>query len=163
MILSVKNIDHNERLSEETMCYAADIFVDGEKVGTAQNRGHGASTTIHPAEPFDKNRPVIKELRRRVDAMPPEQTEWGELDRRLDNIVDALVSDAIDYKRFSAHFKKKTYFFAEKSLYAIDAPPSGAVRKRIEKDHGDAKILNDLEWPISKEIPPVGAAASEEG
>lgn len=162
MILSVKNIDHNERLSEETMCYAADITVDGRTVGTAENRGHGGMTMIHPVQPFDENRPIIKELEKRVDAMPPKETEWGEFGRRLHNFVDSLVSDAVDYKKYSAHFGKKTYFIAAYTLYALDTPLTEAVRKQVEEEHGEVEFLNDLEWPITMEIPPVDEAASSD-
>ena len=44
MKIKLVNIKFNERLSEETYCFSADIKSGTKKIGTAQNRGHGGPT-----------------------------------------------------------------------------------------------------------------------
>lgn len=39
--VTLKSVKINEALSEETTCYSATVYLDGKKVGTASNRGHG--------------------------------------------------------------------------------------------------------------------------
>jgi hypothetical protein len=41
MKIELRKISFNERMSEETNCYAADLYVDGKKVGEVGNDGHG--------------------------------------------------------------------------------------------------------------------------
>jgi len=50
MNITLKNIKHIPRLSEETECFTASIYIDGVKKGEASNRGCGGCTDIHPRE-----------------------------------------------------------------------------------------------------------------
>lgn len=42
----LRKIQHVARLSEETECFAADVWMGGRKVGTAENDGHGGETNV---------------------------------------------------------------------------------------------------------------------
>jgi len=41
MLIQIKNIDFSERMSEETFCFTASLWVNGKKIGDVSNRGHG--------------------------------------------------------------------------------------------------------------------------
>ena len=41
--VSVKNVKIHMDMSEETLCFSASVYMDGRRVGTASNRGHGGS------------------------------------------------------------------------------------------------------------------------
>ena len=41
MKIELKNIKHAEFASEETHCYTASLYIDGKRVGTVGNDGHG--------------------------------------------------------------------------------------------------------------------------
>ena len=58
MEITSKNISHNERLSEETNCFSATIYIDGKKAGEASNHGHGGPTMIHPANSNRRSTPM---------------------------------------------------------------------------------------------------------
>lgn len=47
MQLTLKNLKISAFMSEETTCFQATVYVDGKKVGTAQNDGHGGPTYYH--------------------------------------------------------------------------------------------------------------------
>ena len=47
MKIDLKKISHNERLSEETNAYSADLWIDGKKIGTVSNAGHGGPDMFH--------------------------------------------------------------------------------------------------------------------
>lgn len=47
MIIELKNIRHQESLSEETNCFTADLIIDGQKIGTVGNRGTGGADEFH--------------------------------------------------------------------------------------------------------------------
>lgn len=45
--IELKRVEYSARMSEETACFAADIHIDGKRVGAAQNNGQGGSTIVH--------------------------------------------------------------------------------------------------------------------
>jgi hypothetical protein len=45
-LVEVRRISISERLSEETLAFAADVFVKGRRVGHADNDGHGGNTNV---------------------------------------------------------------------------------------------------------------------
>lgn len=54
MKVELKRLQVFLRMSQETICFAADIWIDGRKVGSAENEGHGGNTTVHvPADMRD--------------------------------------------------------------------------------------------------------------
>jgi hypothetical protein len=44
MKVELKNVKHFAPMSEETECFTATIYIDGKRVGTTQNQGHGGPT-----------------------------------------------------------------------------------------------------------------------
>jgi len=47
MKFEIKKLSVQERLSEETLCFSADIWVDGKKIGEVTNRGHGGCNNYY--------------------------------------------------------------------------------------------------------------------
>jgi len=45
-LVELRRIHVDERLSQETMAFAADVYIKGRKVGYADNNGHGGSTNV---------------------------------------------------------------------------------------------------------------------
>ena len=48
MNIALRKIRYAAHASEETHCFSADVYIDGKKVGTARNAGHGGPTDIDP-------------------------------------------------------------------------------------------------------------------
>lgn len=48
--LTLKNLKVQEILSEETLCFSADLYEDGKLIAHVSNRGHGGSNEILPAK-----------------------------------------------------------------------------------------------------------------
>ena len=71
MKIELKRIEFSERLSEETNAFAADLYINGKKVGYCKNNGHGGCTDyrgytndddkiIADAEAYFKSLPMVK-------------------------------------------------------------------------------------------------------
>jgi len=56
MQVELKRIQVSTRLSEETIAFAADVWIDGKKAGTAKNDGHGGATSVHIHDPATAKR-----------------------------------------------------------------------------------------------------------
>ena len=47
MKIELKAIQYSAFASEETSCYQANLYVDGKKIGTVSNAGHGGCDDFH--------------------------------------------------------------------------------------------------------------------
>jgi hypothetical protein len=116
MIIELRRFTTNARLSQETTAFAADVWVDGKKVGTAENNGHGGNTLVR----LD---PAVRAL---VEAhgktlVPAEYsfvsgTEWV-----VDQLVEAEIQKREDKKfakRLAKADAKEKAASAEKGLLA---------------------------------------------
>ena len=75
MKIELKKISFNERMSEETNCFVADLYINGKKVGYCENRGTGGPTDYHgdTSSKFgytDVNIKLIKEAEAYFKSLP---------------------------------------------------------------------------------------------
>lgn len=86
MKIELRNIRINARLSEETNCFSATLYVDGKKVGECLNRGHGGETEVHvPRALHDK-------LTAWAEANMPDGIRYG----YTDNITPSMRGKLVD-------------------------------------------------------------------
>ena len=111
MKIELKKISFNERMSEETNCFVADLYIDGKKVGYVKNDGQGGQTdyrgytqadneTIRKAEAYCKTLPKVKYLTH----------EW---ENSLEHLIDQLFEDYLKAKEQ----KKLRKYFATSIIY----------------------------------------------
>jgi hypothetical protein len=95
MKIELKKISFSERNSEETNCFAADLYIDGKKIGYCKNSGQGGCTEyqgytkadnklIEKAEAYCKTLPKVK-----YGNMEWEQSLEGVIDEIVDNYLKA--------------------------------------------------------------------------
>lgn len=124
MKIELKRFTSNARLSQETTAFAADVWVDGKKAGTAENDGHGGATFVH----------LDRSVRDAVEAhgkalVPP---EYKDFTGGAEWIVDQLVEAELQKKSDKA-FAKKIAKADAKEKAACAA--RGLVAARLR--HGD--------------------------
>lgn len=124
MKIELRNVKYAEFASEETRCFEATIYIDGERVGTARNAGHGGSTDIDP-----------RALEERLDAygatLPEVDLGEGLGERRMmkqdgEWIVESLLTEWLIARDLKRALAGKILFRAA----------DGTIRetKRIPKD-----------------------------
>lgn len=106
MKIELKKIYTNERFSEETNCFQAEIWCDGKKVGMCENDGHGGCTNYsglikHHSEDIIKMEEFCKTL-------PPEPSEYFPegLPMNLELYLDLLLEKHL-VEKDKLKFKKK--------------------------------------------------------
>lgn len=52
-MITLKSLKISDFMSEETICFSATVYKDGNRIGTAKNEGHGGETWLY----FDKPNP----------------------------------------------------------------------------------------------------------
>jgi hypothetical protein len=110
MKIQLKNFKFYERLSEETFCFTANIWVNATKCGSAENRGYGGETDYHH-EGTDESKKLIKEAEQYCENLPPIvwQTSTGktlELEMNLTRFIDELVTALVKKKEDEVNARK---------------------------------------------------------
>jgi len=75
MELQLKSIKYTEWMSEETLCFTANLYVDGKVFAEVSNQGHGGSTDFRPHSKFKTEGAMpfyrkLKEVEAHCEAMP---------------------------------------------------------------------------------------------
>ena len=111
MQIELKNFRFYDRLSEETYCFTANIWVNGTKCGNAENRGYGGETDYHH-EGTEQSKELIKQAEEYCLKLPPivwKSISSGKdlsLDMNLTRYIDELVSALVKKKDDESIAKK---------------------------------------------------------
>jgi len=127
-------------MSQETVCFSATLYVDGERAGTIQNDGWGGGNMYHPVKAGDHK--LIDAAHDRAKFI---ESEFGD----LDICIDALLRDEATRKWLKRNSKTKTLFTLpetpEGEYRVIKAPYSEKVRAFIMKKYPTATVINPAE------------------
>lgn len=107
MKIELKKFTANERLSEETLAYAADVYVDGKKVGTAGNHGTGGPDEVRI--PGDMGLKVQQYI---LGLPPVPSGHGGEPLKMTEDLFFGLLAEAEQKKRREARTKQRWAKFA---------------------------------------------------
>jgi hypothetical protein len=111
MKIELKNFRFYDRLSEETYCFTANIWVNGAKCGSAENRGYGGETDYHH-EGTEISKQLIKQAEEYCLKLPPivwESSVSGKylsLDMNLTRYIDELVTALVKKKEDEVNARK---------------------------------------------------------
>jgi hypothetical protein len=146
MQLELKRISYNARLSQETNAYSADLYMDGRKVATCSNAGHGGCDEVHWLVPeaadlidaFFKTVPPIKshgyELQPDLELWCGQQVDRFATLKNLRRVLGRCVV-LIDAQGVERNFPKlKPVRLAEPNVQA-----------ELAKRYPGATILNGLD------------------
>ena len=67
MKIELKRVEHAKFASEETECFKANLYVDGKKIATCDNDGHGGPTRVHYDRKYADR---IARFKAHVDSLP---------------------------------------------------------------------------------------------
>lgn len=146
MILTLKKLKVSRSLSEETLAYAADVFLDGKPVGYARNDGQGGNALFRTHAPKDREAAATFEAE--LKALPPKLDEGFDMqDRNIEDAIDTLAVDMDNEKVVRAEIRKltknATAYIINAGLMSINRV-GPAIEARILQEHPDAKILNRM-------------------
>lgn len=90
MKVELKKLAIYPRLSKDTIAFNAVVYVDGEKIGHAENDGHGGETTIFWAASLPRRAEIEATLKKLV---PPEFTSARGTEWAIDHLVEQARSE----------------------------------------------------------------------
>ncbi len=144
MKLELKNIKHTAWASQETHCYQASLYVDGDPVAIVSNDGHGGADRYYDHPKFKGFGEVawydkMQEVHEYFKSLPNIPSEWcaDGLPQKLEYWCAEQVDDWLSARELKSRLKKQFLFqFADKvGVFAHKTRPSRAHK---------ATILNDL-------------------
>lgn len=168
--IELKRISYNERLSEETFAYAADVYLDGRLFASVSNDGHGGCDMQHPANGFTYK--DLEALNAEIKATYPKETHTdltikGEplvIEPDLEHVCHGLLMkwlEAKDNKRIDNKIKReleKTVVYYDPARCGIFTIKKNAVAqfgkvemiRAVKRKFPYAKVLNEM--PIDEAV-----------
>jgi hypothetical protein len=132
MKIELRRISHNQRLSQETNAYAADVYIDGKKAGTARN----GADYIEP-----------RELRTKLDeygkTLPPVEAYGTSLTQNAETLLGDLLDQHLTEKEYRRRIGRGILTIHEGKVWAFK---QGANTAAILARYPGTLILNDMSF-----------------
>jgi hypothetical protein len=103
MKIELKNLRVNTMFSEETICFKADVFVDGKKVAYAENEGRGGCTSYHP---YPNQHELVKQVENYCKSLPKQIIDFGGEEREFNQSLESVIDDLVNTKEKEKEQKK---------------------------------------------------------
>ena len=146
MKIELKKIDYSERMSEETNCFAADLYIDGKKCGFVRNEGIGGPTSYdtHLLEHIE----VIKKAEEYCKTLPDVDGFPMNLEHYIDNLFEEYLK-AKEQKRLEKHMTTGICFGNE-SNYSIQTYKKGGkkitINELLQTENGKNLLRNTIKF-----------------
>lgn len=118
MQITLKKLSINEKFSEETTMFMADVYADGVLIANAKNDGRGGSTYLYPV-----NREKMSAADEYCKTLPDIQPEGYNftLKQDLESVVDGLVEAEVQKKADKKFLKdmEKGLLFGQRRSYQL--------------------------------------------
>lgn len=136
MKIELRNIHLNQRMSEETYCYDAKLYVDDKHIADIMNRGHGGPDEINARPGCEA---LLKAAEDHCRAQPPIKAYGHELPFDLEMLCGDLISDFELRKVFDRRIKAKVLIHEEGKVFEYGFKNT----KQIEQKHIDAVLKKE--------------------
>lgn len=92
MNIELKGLKINNSFSEETICFMADLYVNGKKIAYAKNDGRGGCTFYSH---YEGKRELLEQVEKFCKSLPKQKTDFGEFEQNLESYIDELVNNEL--------------------------------------------------------------------
>lgn len=153
--IELKNLDVSKGLSEETWAFTATVYLNGERVATAENRGRGGQTMLQKyadnrggSTTFIDGRDKLREA---VESLPQVESMFDDsgLNMNAESTVHALVGHTLHKQKIQRHIRNGKVVFrtadqAEGAFSYVDhrGNPERALEAMKDK-HNVVEVFND--------------------
>lgn len=151
MKLSIKKLKMMPSLSDETLCFTCDVYVDGEKAFSATNIGRGG---CHHYQPLPNKKGELargRTLLTAAHAWAKTQPTEFEFDQ-LDQIIDSLISEEEIRQKLLRQCRKQTLIrtadCGPDEYLVFKAPYSPHIKARVLAKYPGAEIVNERFVPV---------------
>lgn len=112
--VTLKAIKILEKASEETICFEANVFINGTFAGHASNDGRGGETWVRPDQ---CKRNLCKDADDYFRSLPPKKYGEIEFPQSLEGEIDDIINDHYNAKQKEKAIKKLTRMTANHLVF----------------------------------------------
>ncbi len=128
MKLELKKVKINLTFSEETIMFRADVYIDGEHIGEAENEGRGGCTWVTHLG-TERSKQLLQKAFEHFKTLPPHKFKDGggreyEIDSSLDGAIDDIISKMVEEKERKSLEKKMAKSMEKGLVYSKGIPGS---------------------------------------
>jgi hypothetical protein len=143
MNIELKNIKHAEFASEETACFSATVYIDGEKVGDVHNDGRGGCNMYSPWSIADRINAYAVTLPKIVDTeMKGEDGLAFQYQPDADTLVDELLTAWLVAKDLRRALKSKLLYVKQDGVVYETKPK----KPHTVQTYLDAHTAGKIPW-----------------
>lgn len=130
MNITLANIRTNKALSDETLCFSATVLIDGRKVGTVGNRGHGG------CHEWNIPREILAQLEAHAATLPKIVTDLEDADDPTGCFTFQPDADALANALVEQHETRKDVerLLRDKIAYTHKSKPGIFATKKLPAD-----------------------------
>jgi len=150
MKIELKSIKYYASMSEETNCFQAAVWIDGQKAGDVSNEGRGGCHRYHPTSLRERLDAQAKTLPVRVTDMLDGDGKPFSYQPDADSVIDDLLADELRRRDLRRALGGKLLFTkADGKLYETKRMPAATLAAKL-RDPGlpsrlsAVKVLNSL-------------------
>lgn len=104
MKIELKNVKRAAFASQETDCFQATVYIDGQRAGTVSNEGFGGPNSYSDNALFNR-------LEEHAKTLPPHDFGNGDtIPRSADCVISDALADYLEHQSLKRHCAKKTLF-----------------------------------------------------
>jgi hypothetical protein len=148
MKLELKNIKFSERMSEETNCFDAFLYINGVKALYVRNDGRGGSTDYQLTDL--KHKDLVKQTEDFCLGLPPIQYSTFEIKMNLEHKIDELFESWLKEKDKEKLDKKllkdmeKGICYKQQNGYMIITWKGHTINSLLRVEQGRTAIKNKI-------------------
>lgn len=138
MNITLKSVKHNERLSRDSHCFSATVYVDGKKMFGVMDDGWGGCMETFAVkggvkDVNAKEAEIDAELAKTPRERKPQHDELGlpELDNCLEFVVCDLVNQFLVDRAIKKDLRRITYMVGDE-MFEVKLAPTAENIKRIK-------------------------------
>jgi hypothetical protein len=135
--ITLKKFKHSKTFSRETMCFTAQVWIDGRNVADANNDGNGGETNLYFAD-HSVERNYNDEVKQRLEQWDGECRPIGIVD-----VIDRVAHDMVEAKDTAA-FKKKCHAKGFTMIVTESGLVTGCHPTVFAKTINDLKINGEV-------------------
>lgn len=151
-MITFKRFSASERLSQETLAFAADVYWAGRKIGHASNEGRGGEAGFWRCEKADAADLAAAEGYARQQQLDIGTKEAPRLVNaaRLEEYLDWLACDLMNIKRERSWLRRGLgrwiLFYHGGRLLSIKQTWNPCFKDKVVRAHPGAQILNEMSF-----------------
>lgn len=132
--IKLKNIKHAAFASQETHCFTATVYLNGERFCTVENDGRGGCDDFRPLK-GDKNSEIYAKIKE-INAELSKEIIKGdgfEIENDIEIVIGDLVNEWLQEKEVKKVLKKIAYIKKGGDLYTVNLKPTAENINRVKQ------------------------------